>query len=398
MSARSVALLGALLLAGTTQAQDQPYTPARADSVLEQLTVPRLPGSAPLGELRRQWLHQPRLLAPALAYAESAIELGRREEDPRYFGQAQSALQPWWSLAPPPPQVWLLRARLALARQDFSTAGADLQALSVSPFPEAVQARLTLANLHMMQSDAAAALSDCTALEHRVDALVATTCRASAQALLGHAAPALADLRAALQDSAERPLSVQLWSLSQAAEIANRLGRDDQAEAFYRDALQRMDAAQLRDPNLLAAWADYRLQRGDAAAVVQRLDSLQRLDTLLLRLAMARRQLGADADPLVTRLSQRFSEMRQRGDSSHRREEALFVLMLQNDPARALEAAQKNWAVQREPMDARLLLLAAQSAQQPQAAQPVVDWLATTGLEDRRLQALLAALPKVVAP
>jgi hypothetical protein len=53
--------------------------------------------------------------------------------------------------------------------------------------------------------------------------------------------------------------------------------------------------------------------------------------------------------------------------------------------------------VQREPRDARVLLEAALVLRRPDAAQPVLDWMARTRIEDwylRRLAEQLAAIGK----
>jgi hypothetical protein len=52
--------------------------------------------------------------------------------------------------------------------------------------------------------------------------------------------------------------------------------------------------------------------------------------------------------------------------------------------------AGSNYAVQREPADARILLEAAIAARQPEAAAPVRDWLQANRVESVVLQALAA--------
>ncbi len=59
---------------------------------------------------------------------------------------------------------------------------------------------------------------------------------------------------------------------------------------------------------------------------------------------------------------------------------------------RALQLARENWAEQREPADARVLLEAALAAGEPAAAAPVQAWLADSGLESVALRALAARL------
>ena len=79
----------------------------------------------------------------------------------------------------------------------------------------------------------------------------------------------------------------------------------------------------------------------------------------------------------------------------HLREEARFSLQMLRQPQEALRLAEANWAVQHEPWDARLFLEAALAAGQPEAARPVVEWLATSRMEDRRLRQLVQQLARV---
>ena len=61
-----------------------------------------------------------------------------------------------------------------------------------------------------------------------------------------------------------------------------------------------------------------------------------------------------------------------------------------------MRLAEANWAVQREPWDARLLLEAALAADQPGAARRALDWLAASHLEDLRLSELAAHFQRVM--
>ena len=121
-----------------------------------------------------------------------------------------------------------------------------------------------------------------------------------------------------------------------------------------------------------------------------------RADVLLLRLALAAKAAGTrDANRWRGALAARFDAARQRGDTSHRKEESRFVLAFKADAAdtaRALALAQQNFAEQREPADARILLEAALAARQPDAARPALDWMATHRVESVVLQGLAAQL------
>ena len=62
------------------------------------------------------------------------------------------------------------------------------------------------------------------------------------------------------------------------------------------------------------------------------------------------------------------------------------------DVAAGLALAQENWAAQKEPPDALLLVEAALKLDRPQAAAPVLDWMAQTGYTDPALAAVAGQL------
>ena len=91
-------------------------------------------------------------------------------------------------------------------------------------------------------------------------------------------------------------------------------------------------------------------------------------------------------------MAARFDAAERRGDTTHEKEQSRFVLALQGDPARALTLAQRNFAVQREPADARILLEAAIAAKQAAAAEPVLQWMKKSGIDSVVLKKLAAQL------
>jgi len=75
-------------------------------------------------------------------------------------------------------------------------------------------------------------------------------------------------------------------------------------------------------------------------------------------------------------------QARMRGDTTHEQEESRFCLQVLKQPEDALKLAISNWRVQREPRDARVLLEAAAALHRVEAAQPVLDWMSKTNIED----------------
>jgi hypothetical protein len=176
-------------------------------------------------------------------------------------------------------------------------------------------------------------------------------------------------------------VSNRLWLLTRLGEVAAWRGQGAVAQSHYREAL----GLGQDDVYLLAAWADFLLDADQPAEVVRLLSTWESADSLLLRLAEAETLLQRpEAARHHKMLLERFAAARARGDTTHRAEEARFMLRLRKDPASALQLAQANYAVQREPRDARVLLEAAIAAKDSASAQPVRDWLRRSGFEDAR--------------
>jgi tetratricopeptide (TPR) repeat protein len=368
-------------------ARSEPRIPSADDQVLA--TVPARasdPRARELVALRAAWRAAPQDVNAAVRLAQRYFEEVAAEGDPRYIGYAQATLQPWWALPQPPVAVRVLRGMLLQFDHRFDPALADLEA-AVREQPDHAAAWAWRTAILMVQARYAEARSSCESLAPLTTPLIATACRAQVDAVTGHAAAASTSLRAALQQHREASPEERLWALTRVAETDERRGDVVAAEAAFREAL----ALRVPDVYLQAAFADFLLDRGRAAEVLVLLKDAGRADVLLLRLALAAKAAGEPAAPrLAGELAARFDAARRRGDTSHRKEESRFVLALQGDTSRALALARQNWAEQREPADARILLEAALAARDVEAAQPVLDWMAGGGIESVALQTLAA--------
>jgi tetratricopeptide (TPR) repeat protein len=383
------ALIWAVVSSVAIAANAAPYTPTSDDQPLERLPTA---GDKNLRELRR--LHhelagKPTDLALALKVSSQDIQVARSESDPRYNGYAEAALRPWLSLPQPPNPVLLLRATFRQAVHDFAGAREDLDRV-ISGDRRNVQARLTRATILQVQGLYEEALADCRSLALLAEELVTTTCIAGVGALHGQARFGQQALQAALDRApVKEAIEIRLWSLTLLAEIEARLGDAAPAEAHFRQAL----GLGVRDVYLLGAYADFLLDASRPTEVLTILKGEERIDPLLLRMALAEQRLSVpDLQRHVADLSERFAMSRLRGDTSHQREEARFRLHLLEKPADALLLATANWAVQREPPDARLVMEAALAAEMPAQAAAALDWLSKTRLEDGRLQGLASRL------
>jgi tetratricopeptide (TPR) repeat protein len=367
---RALLILLALCIASSVLAA--PYVPADDAIVLERLPEQADPSLKALKRMRAMVAANPGRIELAVPYARRAIEASRAIGDPRFLGQAEAALAPWWTAADAPAPALLLRATIKQSRHDFPGALADLDRL-IAARPGDAQALLTRATVLTVQGRYDEARRDCAQLAPRTSALVSATCMAGAMRNDAAAYRVLMEAPAAAHDDA----GVRAWALTLAAEIAARRGDVDSAERHFRAALT-LDP---RDAYLKGAWSDFLLNRGRASEVLPLVQDETRNDALLLRLALAERSLPDHASAYRehrAELAARFDAARARGDTVHRREEARFRLTIENDAPGALRLARDNWDVQREPADLRILVEAAQAAGDRAALALARAW------EDRR--------------
>jgi Tfp pilus assembly protein PilF len=366
-----------------------PRVPASDAEVVERVPARAVdPRARDLQALRAAWRASPRDPDLAVRLARRYFDEAAAEGDPRYVGYAQAALAPWWNEAAPPVAVRVQRAVLRQYGHGFDDALADLDA-AVLAEPGNAEAWSWLAAIHMVRADYAAAGRACDQLAPLTSTLLAAGCRASVDGLTGRAAAASNSLQAALDTAKDAGPEERVWALTRLAEINERRGATAAAERAFKEAL----SLGVADVYLQAAYADFLLDTGRAAEVLALLKDGARADVLLLRLALAAKASGDPrAGDWSRELAARFAAARARGDKTHEKEEARFVLELQGDAKRALALAKSNYAVQREAADARILLEAALAAGEPAAAAPVRGWLEANRVESVVLQSLTAKL------
>ena len=136
------------------------------------------------------------------------------------------------------------------------------------------------------------------------------------------------------------------------------------------------------------------LQQGRAVDTLELLKGFESMEPMLLRMAIAQRQLNDPQLPETRALlANAFAVEEQRNEAVHRREQARFLLDVEAQPSAALAAARQNWQVQREPADLLILLRAAHAAHQNGAAAAAAQFANLHAIEDVRLRPYLEPAP-----
>lgn len=383
------ALVLAIGLAAQVGALAQPRTALPAQQVVLPTAIHSL--SADAGALReadRDWRRQPGDLPVALRYARTVFMLGLTEGDLRWFGSAKAALQPWWSAAVLPADGHFMRG---LVRQGFHDFDGGLQdfnaAIALEPQrPEFWSWRFAL---HLLRSDMTAARGDCDEMQQRFGADEAQACRAILLYRTGQAAQAGALLdRLLIRPGFQDGLS-QDWLRFHQGEAWRVAGRADRAVAVWTQHLQsrpRTHGIRLALAELLNAQGQY--ARASKVATVP-----APTDALLVQALLASQGLqDAQMPRLAELVESRMSSQALRRESLIERPTMVYLIRYGRDLTRGLKLAVENWKTQNEPADAVLLVQAALQLNQPQAAAPVLVWMAQTGYTDPVLKPLAEQL------
>jgi tetratricopeptide (TPR) repeat protein len=369
---QALCLMTALIAASAGALADPPFEPADDAQVLAYVPAGATHTSLP------QRAQAAARLDVALPLAQFYIAQSRSSGDLRFLGYAQALLTPWTERASPEPQAQILMATVLQSRHEFAAALTDLDS-ALRARPEDAQAWLTRATVLRVLGRYPEAEQSCDRLTDTAEP-VAVLCRESIRAVSGQLDAAYETTRALSPQTLTN--ATRAWRYSQLGEMAEALGDEQAADHWFSECLELTPD----DMYTRAAYADLLLRHARPEQVLRLLTGYQSMEPLLLRVAIAQRQLH-DPDLAKSRaaLVEAFALEEQRGEAVHRREQARFLLEVLDQPAAALRVALINWQVQREPEDALILLRAAQAAGRPTAAAEAVRFVRTHQLQDARM-------------
>ncbi len=312
---------------------------------------------------------------------QQLIGEARGTGDPRFFGYAERLFQQWPE-SRMDDRLLVLRATLFQSLHRFEQARKDLATVlkRTRNREHRVQARLTLANLEIVQGHYMEAKKQCQALARDYPGLIAGSCHAQVAARTGQARAAYQRLQTSLAEVDRPDVTSRLWAEGTLGDIAAQLGRAE-AEQHWRRVL----AASPSDLYTRTMLADWHLQRGNHNKVLALTDGYDQVDSLAVIRSIAMiRSDHPERNTLTRQLRERFSEARWRGVLLHQRDYARFLLDVEARAEQALKYARENWASQREPLDSRLLLRAARAAGDTKTLARLEQWLKQHGQTDAR--------------
>ncbi|MDD2545054.1 MAG: tetratricopeptide repeat protein [Burkholderiaceae bacterium] len=384
------ALCWGVALAGAGGVSAQPrFAPAAGQIVLPSAVHAQSGQPGSLRALEQDWRRKPQDLDAALRYARAVFVLGLTEGDLRWYGSAKAALQPWWDRPTLSAQGHFVRGLVHQGFHDFDAGLRDFNA-AIALDPQQSEFWSWRFALHLLLSDMRAAGEDCQEIQRRFGQDEADACRATLLYRTGQArqATALWDRLVRLPDF--QAGLTQDWLRFHQGEAYRTLGQYDRAIAIWEQHLKARPQSHLVRLSL----ADLLNQQGQyARAKRSAAVSGEPTDALLMQSLLASQGLGdPDTEKLAAQFESRMQSQALRQESMIERPKMIYLIVYGRDVPAGLALAERNWKEQNEPADAVLLVQAALKLDRPQAAAPVLAWMAQTGYTDALLQPLAQQL------
>lgn len=395
----AISFITGMLLTLTSLAQ--PYTPESNSSVVDILPAAIVELSADIR--RSQASRQQSATASGsqiLRQAMDAYQVAVSSGEARAYGHTLSILQRWPESDTRPAMYHILLAAVLQHNHEFDAALAELQRVTASGMNGSdrsayIQALMIQSQIGLVIGDYALVEQSCTALEQTARRAVFVNCQAQLDGVTGNALHALSLLTSTLRAGTNLNTVDYQELLTTAAVIAHRLGDSPLAESYYQGALRLSPT----NAYLIVNYSTLLLELDRPVDVVALLsaDANGTLNAEMnILLAKALRATGSEADrrraaDIVATLEQEFELAFMRNEAIPHKEYAQYALDLTNLPDAALSSAAENWSFQKEPSDTLLLARAATLNNDRDVLNDIEQWMSSVGLEDERLQAILAS-------
>ncbi len=376
------------LLTITPEGLSAEYLPEFDDEVIAMLSPTVVAIAA---NVRRSESQTPQNSQPSSLLREivGAYTLARQTNDARAYGYTLSLLEMWPGSIEAPPLVLIIEAATLQHSHEFDRALKKLDSV-LQIAPNNLQAHLIALQIHLVRGEYPEVKKTCSSLVELRAPVLAINCQGQLLGLTGMGTEAIEMLLTGLEyrqlDAAQ---ALELHTTI--ATIAHRLELHEIAACHYSAALKLAP----ENSYLLVHFSDWLLEQGRYDDVIEFLRPTSQITEnfeLKLRLYAALLTVGdsESTNSLLQEIHAEAQSMKARGEDRPHKLLALYELQITGDSSASLTQALANWQQQKDPGDALLLARAAKASGDQRPLIDVRTWQRLHGLEDYRLDAVLA--------
>lgn len=362
------------------------YIPTNDNEVIEKLNTSfGFSSTKKIKDLKSKLAENPKNIDLAIDFSKQCIEAFRNTSDPRYLGYAKSSLKPWSNKEQATTDTLTLEAIILQSNHKFKEALDKLtEALQKDLYNE--QAWLTKAAILQTLGEYRKSKSCCLQLAKSTNNTSTIICTTNVGSVAGSAKKSYKLLSSIIENGDDIPKNDRVWISTTLSETAFRLGDFTSAEDHAKQALSI-------NPNniyLLSLYSDILLSQNKNTEVIELLKEKTFSDLLLLKLAIAEKKNdNKNINKHINELKIKFAASKLRNKDLHLREEAIFNLKLLNKPKEAYKLAKRNWEIQKEPVDAQILVESSIEANKTKEIKDVINFIDENRLESIHIAGLL---------
>jgi len=302
-----------------------------------------------------------------------------REGQEAELNRAKKLLAPLLESENPSERALMLHATILQRDHHFDKALVALKQV-LQRNPKCAEAWLIQSTIHTVMGSYEEARKSALPLFALAPGLVSMTAATASSSLSGSLEQSYVLLREAYDEKKSTSVETQVWALGSLAEMAVRLGNNDEADGYFERAHQ-LDS---RNPWLTRAFANHLFETERPEYVLKLLK--KREEYFPLHWLLAARAVNGETKEWHEKLARYRSVQRSAGHGhAHGREAARFQLEVMKNSHAAFHAIEHEIDVQREPDDLLVALKCARAAGKKKFAKKLSDWVREQNLEDVRL-------------
>ena len=298
----------------------KPFSPQNLDEVI--FTIEQNDESKKISEFLRSIEKEPKNLTLVDTLVTLYIKLGKTQSNSSYMGYAKAFLAPYLLKHPKNYKLTMHQVNILQYTHKFDEALVLVKSIT-SQRVKAVKPYLVTATIHQAKEDYNASLSSCKKLLFRSSHLLSATCLTISQSHLGKLEKSYNLLQDVYIKAKNEDQNEKSWALTSLADMAYRLDKKEEAIEYLKEAL----SFDKKDYFVLKKMSEIHLEQKNYEKVKTLLSNYAYVDSLQLRLIVAKEKLGEEVSLAKENLKAFVKTLKLRDEKPHKEDLPYFKML-----------------------------------------------------------------------